>query len=262
MTTPELASVDGSISPTHEATISLPDDGLYRGDGVFEVIKLYGGRPFALEAHLDRLGQSAAAIGLEVDRAGFERELPALLERFGSGDGALRMIVTRGGRRLLLTEPLPERLPEIRLATITYSPTVILNGVKSLSYGANMHATRLARDAGGDEALLVRPDAVVLEAPTSAIFWVAGGELRTPALECGILDSITRRHLVADLGPAEGAFELADLEGASEAFLASTTREVQPIAAIDGRDLAASPGPVTSEAADAFARVIAAELGD
>jgi branched-chain amino acid aminotransferase len=261
MPTPELASVDGSISPTAEATIALPDDGLYRGDGAFEVIRLYRGRPFELGAHLDRLERSAAAIALEVDRAAFERELPPLLERFGDADGALRVIATRGGRRLLLTEPLPERLPEISLATVTYSPTEILNGVKSLSYAANMHATRLAADKGADEALLVRPDGIVLEAPTSAIFWVGGGELRTPALECGILDSITRRHLVAELSPAEGEFELADLEAASEAFLASTTREVQPVAAIDQVALEV-PGAQTQEAVAAFARAVAAELGD
>jgi len=261
MQTPELASVDGSISPTNEATIPLPDDGLYRGDGAFEVIRLYRGRPFELVAHLDRLERSAAAIAHDVDREAFERELPPLLGRFGDGDGALRVIATRAGRRLLLTEPLPERLPQIRLATVTYGPTGILNGVKSLSYAATMQATRLAADRGADEALLVRPDGIVLEAPTSAIFWVSGGELRTPALECGILDSITRRHLVAELSPAEGEFDLADLEAASEAFLASTTREVQPVAAIDEVALEA-PGRRTREAAEAFARAVAAELGE
>ena len=76
----ELASVDGSISPTAEATIALPDDGLYRGDGVFEVIRLYEGRPFALRQHLDRLERSAAAIELPVEREPLERELAALLE--------------------------------------------------------------------------------------------------------------------------------------------------------------------------------------
>jgi branched-chain amino acid aminotransferase len=260
MSTPELASVDGAISPTVEATVPLPDDGLYRGDGVFEVIRLYGGHPFALGAHLDRLERSAAAIDLGVDRAALERELPPLLERFGDNDGALRLIVTRAGRRLALTEPLPERLPEIALATVTYSPTVILNGVKSLSYGANMQATRLAHAAGADEALLVRPDGIVLEAPTSAIFWVSPeGGLRTPALGAGILESITRRHVIEALHVEEGEFDVSDLRGTREAFLASTTREVQAISAIDAVQLEAS-GPRTREAAEAFARALAAEL--
>src|SRR6266545_1601054 len=95
VTIQELASVDGSISPTAEATIALPDDGLYRGDGVFEVIRLYGGRPFALRQHLDRLERSASVIELPVDREPLERELDALLEAFGSSDAQLRIVVTR-----------------------------------------------------------------------------------------------------------------------------------------------------------------------
>src|SRR5215210_5595081 len=130
----ELASVDGRISATVDATIPLPDDGLYRGDGVFEVIRLYGGTPFALGEHLDRLERSAAAIELPVDRAALEREVEPLLERFGGADGQLRIVLTRGGRRVVLTEPLPERGASIRLASVTYSPSVILTGVKSLSY--------------------------------------------------------------------------------------------------------------------------------
>ncbi|HKQ17309.1 MAG TPA: aminotransferase class IV, partial [Solirubrobacterales bacterium] len=105
----ELASVDGSISPTAEATIALPDDGLYRGDGVFEVIRLYAGHPFALEQHLDRLERSAAAIELAVEREPLERELDALLDAFGPADAQLRIVVTRGGRRILLIENLPDK---------------------------------------------------------------------------------------------------------------------------------------------------------
>ena len=253
MPTTELASVDGTISPTDEATIPLRDDGLYRGDGVFEVIRLYGGEPFALGDHLDRLERSAAAIELPVDRAAIERELEALLAAFG-GEAQLRILLTRGGRRVLLTEELPERGASARLATVTYSPTVILTGVKSLSYGANMQATRIAQGRGADEAVLVRPDGIVLEAPTSSIFWAtAAGGLRTPAISTGILESITRAQIVRTLEVEEGEFVVDDLLGAPEAFLASTVREVQPIAAIDGRELDA-PGPRTTEAAEALKR--------
>src|ERR671914_370716 len=105
----ELASVDGRIGPTAEATVPLQDDGLYRGDGVFEVIRLYAGRPFALAEHLDRLERSAAVIELEVDRGPLEAEVGALLEEFGEHDGQLRLVVTRGGRRLAFTENLPPR---------------------------------------------------------------------------------------------------------------------------------------------------------
>ncbi|MGH2953499.1 MAG: aminotransferase class IV [Solirubrobacterales bacterium] len=258
----ELASVDGEIGPTREATIALPDDGLFRGDGVFEVVRLYAGRPFALLDHLDRLERSAAAIELGVERRRLEDELAALLERHGDGDAQLRIVLTRAGRRVLAIEELLPHAETIRLASVTYSPTGILDGVKSLSYGANMHATRIAQGRGADEALLVRPDGIVLEAPTSSIFWVGGGdELRTPALGTGILDSITRRAVLGELEVAEGDYSLDDLRAASEAFIASTTREVQPVGALDDVELAA-PGPRTRDAQEAFARVLAAGLGD
>lgn len=257
----DLASVDGTITQTADAVLPLPDDGLYRGDGVFEVIRLYGGRPFALDAHLDRLGRSAAAIDLPLDRAGFERELGPLLAEHGSGDAQLRLIATRGGRRILLIEPLAGRADSVTVATVTYQPTVILDRVKSLSYGANMHATRLAQRRGADEAVLVTPEGTVLEPPTSAIFWAgADGALKTPSLENPILDSITRDRIVRAIEVVEGTFEVAELLGASEAFLASTTREVQPVAAIDGRELE-WPGSRTAAASAALERVVGSELG-
>ncbi len=261
MTATELASVDGVISPTAEATIPLKDDGLYRGDGAFEVIRLYAGRPFALKDHLDRLERSAAAIELEFDRPSLEGEIDALLAEHAEGDGQLRLIVTRGGRRIAATEPLPSHSESLRLATVTYSPSVILNGVKSLSYAANMQATRIAESQGADEAVLVRPDGTVLEPPTSSIFWVSPqGGLRTPALEAGVLESITRDRLVKALHVEEGSWPVADLRAAGEAFVASTTREIQAVAAIDGAELANAPGPRTREAQEAFAATLDHEL--
>ena len=121
---------------------------------------------------------------------------------------------------------------------------MILNGVKSLSYAANMQATRLAKAQGADEAVLVTPDGTVLEPPTSAIFWVSPqGALRTPALDVGVLESITRDRLVKALDVEEGAWPVADLRAAREAFLASTTREIQAVSAIDGSRAARGPGP-------------------
>jgi branched-chain amino acid aminotransferase len=257
----ELASVDGHVTPTAEATVPLRDDGLYRGDGAFEVIRLYAGRPFALADHVDRLERSAAAIELGFDRAALEREIEALLSRAGEIDGQLRLIVTRGGRRIAAVEPLPPHGETLRLAVVTFCPSVILNGVKSLSYAANMEATRLAKAQGADEAVLVQPDGTVLESPTSAIFWVSPeGGLRTPALEAGVLESITRDRLVKALHVEEGEWEVEDLRAAREAFLASTTREVQPVAAIDGVELAEAPGPRTREAAEGFAATLGREL--
>jgi branched-chain amino acid aminotransferase len=257
----ELASVDGTVTPTAEATVGLKDDGLYRGDGAFEVIRLYGGKPFALVDHLDRLERSVAAIELRFDRAALETEIEALLSAAGPVEGQLRLIVTRGGRRIAATEPIPAHAETLSLASVTYCPTVILNGVKSLSYAANMQATRIAKGRGADEAVLVRPDGTVLEPPTSSVFWVsADGELRTPALDDGVLESITRDRLIKALEVEEGSWPIDDLRAAGEAFLASTTREIQAVAAIDGRALPAAPGARTREAQEAFAETLGREL--
>lgn len=257
----ELASVDGQIGPTASATIALKDDGLYRGDGAFEVIRLYGGKPFALVDHLDRLGRSAASIELEFDRGALETEIDALLAEAGPVEGQLRLIVTRGGRRLAMTEPIPAHAETLSLASVTYCPSVILNGVKSLSYAANMQATRIAKGQGADEAVLIRPDGTVLEPPTSSVFWVsAEGELRTPALSDGVLESITRDRMIKALHVEEGTWHVDDLRGASEAFLASTTREIQAVSAVDGRVFPAAPGPRTQEAQRAFAETLGREL--
>jgi branched-chain amino acid aminotransferase len=251
----QLASIDGAIAPTEDARVPVADDGLLRGDGAFEVIRLYGGRPFALDEHLRRLRNSATAIELDFDEAALRPEIDALLRELGETDGQLRLLVTRGGRRIALTEPLPPLAPSVSVATVTYSPSVILNGVKSLSYAANMQATRLAKARGADEAILVTPDGTVLEAPTSTLFWVSPqGTLRTTALDAGVLQSITRARIVEQLAVEEGAWPVEDLRAATEAFLASTTREVQAISAIDGRDLDGAPGPRTQEATAAFAQ--------
>jgi branched-chain amino acid aminotransferase len=257
----ELASVDGRISTTSEAVVPLKDDGLYRGDGAFEVIRLYQGRPFALGDHLVRLWRSAATIEMEFDRAALEAEIEALLVEFGPIDGQLRLIVTRGGRRLAMTEPIPPHAETISLATVTYCPSVILNGVKSLSYAANMQATRLAKARGADEAVLVQPDGTVLEPPTSSIFWVSPqGALRTPALDNGVLESITRDRLIKALNVETGAWPVADLRATSEAFITSSTREIQPVSAIDGAELPSAPGPQTREAQDAYVATLGKEL--
>lgn len=261
MPSPELTSVDGQITETAQARIPAADDGLLRGDGVFEVIRLYAGKPFALIEHLDRLERSAATLELTVERASYEDEIGRLLAAFGEHEGQLRLVVTRGGRRLAFTENLPARGETVRLATVTYAPSEILNGVKSLSYAANMQATRLAQGQEAEEAVLVRPDGVVLEAPTSTIFWVSyDGVLLTPALDVGILESITRDRIVRELHVEEGAFQVGDLRGTHEAFLASTVREVQPVKAIDGRELPRCPGERTREAAEAFISVLNREI--
>jgi branched-chain amino acid aminotransferase len=196
-----------------------------------------------------------------VEREPLKTEITALLAEFGEHEAQLRLVITRGGRRLAATENLPPMGDTVTLASVTYSPTVILTGVKSLSYAANMQATRLAKSQGADEAVLVRPDGIVLEPPTSTVFWVsADGSLHTPSLDAGILASITRARLLDELEVEEGEFPVDDLRGAEEAFLASTVREVQPVSAIDGTELPSCPGEGTVEAREAFTAVLAREM--
>jgi branched-chain amino acid aminotransferase len=256
-----LASLDGVVMLASEATIPATDEGLIRGDGVFEVVALYDGQPFAFEEHMRRIEGSAANMRLPLDVEAVTSDVWRLLANVPAGPehALLRIIVTRGGHRLLLTEPAPA-VPEMaRLASVTYSPTRVLDGVKSLSYGANMLASRLARERGFDEALLVTPHGHVLEAPTSSIFYVVDGELLTPPLDEHILASITRAMVIEATDASERACTLDELLNADEAFLASTLREVQPVAAIDARSFDA-PGPVTRRTAEVIESVIRERL--
>jgi branched-chain amino acid aminotransferase len=255
-----LASVDGAIGPAEEAQIPVTDEGLTRGDGGFEVMKLYGGRPFALDDHLARLGRTCAGLRLEWDEEMLRTEIAALLDAAGPVEALLRVVLTRGGRRILTIEPLPVRPPVARVLTVTYAPNRVLDGLKTLSYAANMLAGRLAREQGFDEALFVTPHGRVLEGPTWSFFWVSGGELLTPPLEDRILASITRAHVIAECGAVERPCTLDDVAAAEEAFISSTVREAMPIAAVDDIQLPAAPGSVTLAAAERLGRRIQREL--
>ena len=189
-----LASLDGVLGAPGATTIPVTDEGLLRGDGVFEVVRLYDGVPFALDDHLARLLRSADGMRLPVDL------------------GAYVTVATR-----------------------------VLDNLKTLSYGGNMLAGRLAKEAGADEALLVTPHGRVLEGPTWSFFWVADGILRTPPLEERILASITRARLLECCDVREETLVVDDLRAAEEAFIASTVREVMPLAAIDGVARPAAP---------------------
>ena len=261
----ELACLDGRIAPAAETFIPATDEGLLRGDGVFEVIRVYKGVPFAVAEHLDRLERSAANLRLgAVPRAELEEEVPRLLDERGGSDydAQLRIVITRGGRRLLLTEQMPPTPERVRLGFVTYAPTRVLDGVKSLSYAGNMLCGRLARERGFDEALMVTPHGRVLEAPTSSIFWVdPAGRLCTPPLEEHILASITRDKLMKLIEVEERSVTADDLKSqAREAFLASTTREVQSVSALEDREFSET-GEVTRKAAAALRAHIESVLG-
>jgi branched-chain amino acid aminotransferase len=257
----ELASVDGAIGPTAEARVPVTDEGLTRGDGGFEVLRRYAGRPFALEAHLKRLHNTCAGLRLEFDPTALRAEVAALLDEAGPVDALLRVVLTRGGRRILTIEELPAPAETARVATVTYAPTRVLDGLKTLSYAANMLAGRLARERGFDEALFVTPHGRVLEGPTWSFFWVRDGELLTPPLADHILDSITRRCVLEECGGREAPCTLDDVAAAGEAFIASSVREVLPIAAVDEIVLPEAPGPVTREAGERLRSRIERDLG-
>lgn len=255
-----LASIDGVIAPLADASIPVTDDGLLRGDGAFEVARLYGGRPYAWEDHLARLERSADRLQLPIDLAAVRSDVDALLAHADGFDGQLRVLCTRGGRRVALLEELKTHGDTIALATVTYAPTRIMDDIKSLSYAANMLATRVARQSDAEEALLCTPHGRILEAPTSAFFYVLDDHLYTPPLDDHILASITRRDVIAQCGAQERITIRDDVPAMTEAFLASTTREVQAVASIDGRVLPAAPGPQTQRAAVTYATHLAQTL--
>ena len=257
-----LACLDGVVADAEETRIPVTDEGLLRGDGVFEVVRLYAGRPFALDDHLARMERSAERLRLPIDAAAFRADAETLLGVAAPRDALLRLVQTRGGRRIALIEPCPDRSQPVKLALVEYAPMRTLDGVKSLSYAANMLATRLAVERGAGEALLVTPHGRLLEGPTSSFFYVLGGRLYTPPLSDHILDSITRRRLVAAIEVEERSASVDEIADMSEAFLAGTTREAQPVSEIEGRVLPAVPGPETAAAGEAFRALVEAELSD
>jgi branched-chain amino acid aminotransferase len=252
--------LDGELMRAGDAMIPVTDDGLIRGDGAFDAFPMLDGRPFARAAHLDRLERSCRALALPCPRAQLESDIDLLLRQAPDGYAVVRVVLTRGGRRLCRLESRGDHeglTKPARLGPVVYEPSVLLNGVKSLSYAANMLASRRALAEGFDEALLVRPDGVVLEGPTCSIFWVRDSRLQTPALETGILASITRTVILNSFPVEEGSFSLEHVVGAEEAFLASTARLAQPVAAIGEVILPAAPGRQTLLAQEAIERAMA-----
>lgn len=258
----EFAIVDGELMPASAARIPATDEGFLRGDGVFEVFRVYRGRQFGMEEHLQRLLSSAAGIMLpEVDTRAIETEVAQLIEARGNHDDyGIRILLTRGGHRVLLSESVAVYPPSSRLALVEYQSTIVLDGLKTLSYGGNVLANRIAVERGFDEALLVTPAGRVLEAPTASIFWSPDGEkLITPPLGEGILASITRAVLLEAIEVEERETTRDDVLGATEAFLCSSVREVQPVGEIEGKRLPI-PGPLTQHAMKALAEAIEARL--
>lgn len=251
--------IDGRLAGPDGAGRLGVDDGLVRGDGVFEGMRLYGRRPRTPREHLDRLERSARAVALPLDRALLERELAAFCDAVSEPDCGVRLMVTRGGHRIWREEPLPSFAGPLRLMPAAHRVTPLLVGAKTLSYAANMQAQRLARAGGCDDALLVRADDdLVLEGPTTAFGWLQDGALVFPPLELGVLDSITRRLAAEALPVRERAASLAELAAADGAILMSTVIEAQPVAEVVGAARFDAASPSVREACAAIREVAAA----
>jgi 4-amino-4-deoxychorismate lyase len=266
MTILALAVAGRGLVDPERPILHADDLGLQRGRAAFETLRVYGGRPFALDEHLDRLAGSAGRIGLPpVERAELERLAGLAVEAGGAPDCVLRFFWT-GGREgaeqavaFALVSPLPEGHEELRRRGIrlislrlgieadqrSRSPW-LLGGVKSTSYAVNMAAEAEARRRGADEACFVDAEGIVLEGTVTNVWWRSGETLYTPSLELGILAGVTRAALL-ELAPAcgyrveEGSYPLADLLAADEAFTSSSVREVMPLVEVDGRALGRGP---------------------
>jgi 4-amino-4-deoxychorismate lyase len=261
--------------------VRADDLGLLRGDGCFETVRLRADGEFEdLDAHLDRLARSCAALDLPAtDPAGW-RELAGQLRDgwTAPGEAAFRMNVTRGPVEggpptafatlgPVADRSLRERRDGIAVVTLSRGLTAdatveapwLLGGVKALSYAVNMAALRYARAAGADDVVFVSADGQLLEAPTAAVVWLAGGVLRTPpSAPLGLLDSITVRHLFAHAVDAGFGTEItrgttADLHAADGVWLLSSVRIAAAVTSLDGKPLPADAG--------LHARVVAASGG-
>ena len=228
----------GLVDP-REPVFAADDDALLRGRSVFETARVYGGRPFLLDRHLDRFALSAERVRLPPpDAPECERLAELVVGACDADDLALRLYWT--GRALVATAaPIdPEletlRARGLRLSVVGWS-TGALASAKSMSYAENMGAQDTAIAAGTDDALLVAHDGTVLEAPTANVFWREGDTLFTPSLELPILAGVTRGLLLELAKPetVEGVFPLARLLAADEVFLCASVREVMPVAAVD-----------------------------
>jgi branched-subunit amino acid aminotransferase/4-amino-4-deoxychorismate lyase len=218
-----------------------------RGDGAFEVLRVYRGRPFELDRHLDRFARACESSLLDFPRDEILADLAALLEEAGPVDCLWRVRVARDGTRLHLLEWVPaekRRSIPLTLKTVRYQPTVVPSNVAPISYRANMTASPRARNEGADERLLLLPNGTVLEAPTASAFWAKDGVLKTAALENGILPSITRIVLMEALETQAVSATLEEVRDADEVFLASTPGEIQPVRRIDDVEYEEAPGPL------------------
>jgi branched-chain amino acid aminotransferase len=275
---PGLVWVNGELTDAGTASLSVLDHGVTVGDGVFETLKIVrdaaGDRhAFALTRHLRRLRRSAAALDLVVDRSDddLRAAVKAVLQADGGNAGRVRITVTggvsplgsdRGAAGPTVMVAAAPQAPWPPTATVVTVPWLRnehspLTGVKSTSYAENVIALRHARARGADEAILANTAGHLCEGTGTNVFVAVGGRLVTPPLSAGCLAGVTRELLLELIEAEERDLPLAALGTADEVFLTSSTRDVQPVAAVDGVALPPCPGPLTRAAAAAFAALVA-----
>lgn len=267
--------LNGALVDSADARISPFDHGLLTGDGVFETVQVARGEPFASRRHLDRLGRSAAGLRLPCPPADVVHAAMAeLIAATGLQAGRLRVTVTAGpaplgserGRAgptvIVAGGPLPA-WPATTDAVVAPWPRnerSPLSGLKTISYAENVLALAFAADRGAGEALFGNLSGNLCEGTGTNVFVGIGGRLVTPPLTAGCLPGVTRDLLLELVEVSQEDLPLSALAGADEAFLTSSTRDVQALRSIDGRSLPACPGPLTEGAASAFAALVARDL--
>jgi len=265
------ALVDGAV-----AGVSPMDHGLLTGDGVFETLRVYDRRCFAWDRHLDRLAHSAGALTLPLpDRATLRTAADAVIAAAPDGDGRLRITVTGGPAPLgsergdagptviVAMGPLREFPPTESVVVVPWTRNEhgATAGLKTISYAENVRALAFAHAHDASEAVFANTRGDLCEATGSNVFVVHDGRVRTPPASAGCLLGVTRA-LVIECCTVEGIpceevpVPMDALRTADEAFLTSSTREVQAIRAVDGVDLPVAPGPVTARLRDAFRALV------
>ena len=268
--------VNGTLCDEENAKVSPFDHGLLTGDGVFETLKVYDGRAFAVRRHLERLAFSAKGLGLPMPDAGVLRAaVDEVVAANGlTGEGRVRITLTGGpsplGSERAEVDPLvivaagPLRpwpsTTDVVVVPWPRNERGALAGLKTTSYGENVVALAYAHERGAGEAIFANLTGNLCEGTGTNVFLVLGGRLLTPPLSSGCLAGVTRSLVIELTGAEEWDMPVSALAEAEEAFLTSTTREVQPVRTVDGVALRAAPGAATTAASDAFSRLVSRDL--
>ena len=277
--------LDGKLVDKEDAKISVYDHGLLYGDGVFEGIRVYSGKIFHCDAHMDRLWASARAIRLTIpiSRAQFCEAMEQTIKANNFTDCYIRAVVTRGVGYLGLG---PDKCPSpsvfiiadtitlypkenyengvtvITASVIRNHPNALSPRIKSLNYLNNILAKIEAIDAGVPEAIMLNHEGNVAECTADNIFIVRNGQVQTPNTSDGVLEGVTRQVVMnlckkMNIPCIEKTLQRHDLYIAEECFLTGTAAEVVPVTRIDGRPIAGGAvGSITRKLIDAFHRYV------